>query len=80
MFKVGDSVRCVDDNNYWITNKLSELVVVEVDGTPQSQIKVRVVGHKEGLKKKHIGEAWWVEAEDFVRLAKFKGNKHATAS
>ena len=35
MFKVGDRVRCVcDDNTYYVTNRLSELVVEEVDGIP----------------------------------------------
>ena len=81
MFKVGDMVRCVcDDDTYYVTNRLSELVVEEVDGPPQFQIRVRVIGHKEDLKKEHIGEAWWVNAENFVQLTKFKGNKHATAS
>ena len=81
MFKVGDRVRCVcDDDTYWITNKLSELVVEGVDSPPQFQIRVRVIGHKEDLKKEHIGETWWVNAENFVQLTKFKGNKHATAS
>ena len=81
MFKVGDMVRCVcDDDTYYVTNRLSKLVVEEVDGIPQSKIKVRVVDHKEYHKKHHIGETWWVKAENFIQLAKFKGNKHATAS
>lgn len=72
MFKVGDRVKCINDEAYYITTSLATLTVV---GLGRYDIKVRLDGHESPDHSSLVGEEYWVSIRYFkLDKSKFKGN------